>query len=299
MRAEPEMIADYPCETGEGPLWHPTERRLYWVDIPPGHLYRYDPASGRHERCYDSGGEAIGGFTVQADGALLLLMARGAARLWREGTVTTLWDSIPEERDTRFNDVIADPEGRVFGGTMGTPQRPGRQYRIEPDGSRHVVLEAVHVPNGMGFTPDGRSVYFTDTHTHEIDRFAYDRRTGALSDRRPFARVPFEPGEGGPDGMTVDADGYVWSARWDGSCLVRYSPQGEEVLRIPFPVRKVSSVTFGGEDYTEMYVTTAGGHLRDAGKEPPEGRYAGALFRLRLDGVRGVPEFTSRILLSP
>jgi D-xylono/L-arabinono-1,4-lactonase len=292
MGAEPEMIADYPCQTGEGPLWHPTERRLYWLDIPQGHLYRYDPATGHHERCYDTGGDAIGGFTVQADGALLLLMAKGAARTWREGTLTTLWDEIPEERETRFNDVIADPEGRVFGGTMGTPERPGRQYRIDPDGSRHVVIPEVRTPNGMGFTPDGRGLYFTDTGTREIVRFDYDRESGAISNRRRFVLVPDDAREGRPDGMTVDAEGYVWSARWDGASLVRYDPAGAEVQRIPFPVRKVSSVTFGGEDYTDMYVTTAGGHLR-----PSDGEHAGALFRLRLDGIRGVPEFPSRVLL--
>jgi sugar lactone lactonase YvrE len=292
MGVEPEMIADYPCVTGEGPLWHPTERRLYWLDIPPGHLYRYDPATGHHERCYDSGGEAIGGFTVQADGALLLLMARGAVRLWLDGKVTTLWDEIPEERDTRFNDVIADPEGRVFGGTMATPERPGRQYRIDPDGSYTVVIPEVGTPNGMGFTPDGQSLYFTDTKTHLIQRFAYDRASGSISDPQTFVSVPFTPGEGGPDGMTVDADGNVWSARWDGSCLVRYRPDGTEAQRIAFPVRKVSSVTFGGDDFTDMYVTTAGGHLR-----PRDGEHAGALYRLRLDGVRGVPEYRSRIRL--
>ena len=135
MGVEPEMIADEPCTIGEGCLWHPTERRLYWLDISPGHLYRYDPATGRHERCYDSGGEAIGGCAIQQDGALLLLMARGAVRIWRDGQVITLWDEIPEERGTRFNDVIADPGGRIFGGTMATPERPGRQYRIDPDGA--------------------------------------------------------------------------------------------------------------------------------------------------------------------
>jgi D-xylono/L-arabinono-1,4-lactonase len=292
MGVEPEMIADYPCNTGEGCLWHPTERRLYWLDIPPGHLYRYDPATGHHERCYDSGGEAIGGFTVQEDGSLLMLMARGAARLWREGRVTTLWDEIPEERDTRFNDIIADPLGRVFGGTMATPERPGRQYRIDPDGSYRVVIPEVGTPNGMGFTPDGKGLYFTDTHTHKIVRFAYDRATGAISAPQPFVDVPFAPGEGGPDGMTVDDAGNVWSARWDGSCLVQYRPDGTEMRRIAFPVRKVSSVTFGGDDYADMYVTTAGGQLR-----PGDGVHAGALYRLRLDGVRGVPEFRSRIRL--
>jgi len=95
--------------------------------------------------------------------------------------------------------------------------------------------------------------------------------------------------EGVPDGMTVDAEGYVWSARWDGGCLVRYAPDGTEERRIHFPAKKVSSVIFGGEDYTDMYVTTAGGN-----NKAEEGEGAGALFRINL-GIKGVPEFASRI----
>jgi D-xylonolactonase len=289
MSAEPELIADYACHTGEGVLWHPLERRVYWADIPPGRIYRYDPATGHHEQCYDSGGEAIGGFTVQADGGLLLFMARGAIKMWREGQLTTVHEEIPAERETRFNDVIADPAGRVFGGTMATPERPGRQYRLDPDGSLHVAIDAVQIPNGMGFTPDRKQMYFTDTTPLEISLFDYDQATGAISNRRVFARVPDDQAEGIPDGMTVDAEGYVWSARWDGYCLVRYAPDGTEERRIRFPVRKVSSVIFGGEDYTDIYVSTAGGHIKAT-----DGEHAGALYRVRL-GIRGVPEFLSRV----
>jgi len=114
---EPEIVADFACLTGEGPLWHPLEQRLYWVDIPAGKLFRWDPAAGQSETCID-GGDPIGGFTVQPDGALLLFMARGAIKLWQGGRLTTVVDEIPEERDSRFNDVIADPAGRVFCGTM-------------------------------------------------------------------------------------------------------------------------------------------------------------------------------------
>lgn len=291
LHAEPEMLCDYACETGEGPLWHPQEQRLYWVDIPAGRLFRYDPATNHHELCLDTGGDAIGGFTVQADGGLLLFMSRGAIRTWHNGTISTIHDEIPAERDTRFNDVIADPAGRVFGGTMVTPQRSGQQYRVDTDGSLHVVMDDVLIPNGMGFTPDRRAVYFTDSRRHTISLFDYDEATGAITNQRPFVSVPDSATEGIPDGMTVDAAGNVWSARWDGSCLVRYAPDGVETGRVLFPVKKVSSVTFGGPDYTDMYVTTAGGNVKDT-----DGVHAGALYRVRL-GIRGVPEFYSRVRL--
>ncbi len=284
---QPKLIADYACQVGEGPLWHPDEERVYWVDIPRGRIFRYDPATGTHEICYE--GDVIGGFTIQADGALLLFMARGAVKTWREGRLTTVIDEIPAERDGRFNDVIADPEGRVFCGTMSTPDHAASLYRLDTDGTLTHVLGGIGTSNGMGFTPDGTQMYYTDTRPHDIYLFDYDRATGEISNQRVFAHVPDEPGEGGPDGMTVDAEGYVWSARWGGSCLVRYAPDGTEERRIAFPAKKVSCVTFGGPDYTDMYVTAAGGE-----DKAEDGPGAGALFHLNL-GIRGIPEFRSRI----
>lgn len=283
---EPELVADVACHTGENPLWNPDDGRLYWLDIPPGRLYRFDPATAAHELCLEAG-DAIGGFTLQADGALLLFMAGGAVKAWKHGTLDTVIDPLPDEHDNRFNDVIADPEGRVFCGTMSPPHRPGRLYRLDPDLALATVFDGIGTSNGMGFTPDRKAMYYTDTRAARIDICDYHQPTGALTGRRPFVHIP--PGEGGPDGMTVDAQGCVWGTRWDGSRLVRYSPDGDVERVFPFPCRKVSSVVFGGSDYTDIYVTTAGGHLR-----PDDGPAAGALFRLRL-GIQGVPEFRSRI----
>lgn len=285
---EPVMVADYRCVTGEGPLWHPMESRLYWVDIPTGRMFRYDPATGTHEQFYE--GDVVGGFTVQADGALLLFMARGTIAIWRDGELTTVVDRIEGEEDSRFNDVIADPRGRVFCGTMPGPDHPGTLYRLDTDGTLTPVVRGVGTSNGMGFSPDRKRMYYTDTRPREIYLYDYDADTGELSNRRIFVQLA-EDDPGGPDGMTVDAEGYVWSARWNGGALVRYTPEGVEERRITFPAKKVSSVTFGGEDYTDMYVTTAGGD-----NKPEEGEGAGALFRLNL-GIRGVPEFLSRVLL--
>lgn len=282
---EPDLVADFQCETGEGPIWHEAEQRLYWVDIPRSRLFRYDPASGTSE-VFDTG-EPVGGFTVQQDGALLLFMARGAVRVWHEGKTHTVINEIPEERENRFNDVIADPEGRVFCGTMPLPGKGARLYRLDPDRTVTRVLDGVALSNGMGFTPDLKQMYYTDTRSYVMYRFDYDRTSGALANRQVFARVPED--EGKPDGMTVDAEGFVWSARWNGGRLVRYSPQGEEVMRVDFPAPKVSCVTFGGPDYRDMYVTTAGGNVRET-----DGDKAGALFRVNF-GIRGRPEFLSRI----
>ena len=280
-----EMIADYACGCGEGPLWHPQEKKLYWIDIDSGRMFRYDPASDTHEKCYD--GTVIGGFTIQRDGALLLFMDKGAVKTWRDGELTTVIEDIPEERNSRFNDVIADPEGRVFCGTMSCREHPGSLYRLERDGTIEKVLEGIGCSNGLGFTPDRSKLYYIDSPKHKVYLFDYDAATGAITNRKVFVTTPDD--EGVPDGMTVDAQGYVWVAKWDGGCLVRYTRQGVEERRIPFPAKKVSSLTFGGENYGDIYVTTAGGK-----DKPNNGEGAGALFRLRL-GIRGVPEFPSQV----
>ncbi|MBX3011347.1 MAG: SMP-30/gluconolactonase/LRE family protein [Caldilineaceae bacterium] len=278
-------IADYQCVTGEGPLWHPDEQRLYWVDIPQGRLFRYDPQTGQHEQLYE--GDPIGGFTIQADGALLLFMAQGAIRIWRAGHLSTLRASTPGEEDSRFNDVIADPAGRVFCGTMPTATRLGNLYRLETDGTLHHLLSGIGTSNGLGFTPDRQQLYYTITREKKVYVFDYAVTTGAITNQRVFVDSANAPGS--PDGLTVDAEGDVWSARWDGACLIRYAPDGTEERRISFPTKKISCLTFGGPDYTDMYVTTAGGNDRAA-----NGATAGALYHLNL-GIQGVPEFRSRI----
>ena len=280
-----ELIADYNCIVGEGPMWHPIENMVYWADIPQGRIFRYDPNTTEHGLIFE-GGE-VGGFTVQDDGSLLLFMERGAVASLRQGKLEYLIDEIESERDTRFNDVIADPAGRVFCGTMPSDSHLGSLYRLDTDGSISHVLGGIGISNGMGFTPDGKQMYYTDSPTHNIYIFDYDIATGELSNQRVFVNTG--ENDGIPDGMTVDAEGYVWSARWDGSSLVRYSPQGEQVNRIWFPARKVSSVIFGGDDYTDMYVTTAGGQDKTG-----EGPGAGCLYRINL-GITGKREYLSKV----
>ncbi|MBN1672637.1 MAG: SMP-30/gluconolactonase/LRE family protein [Kiritimatiellae bacterium] len=287
MSTAPDLIVDCACATGENPYWHAAEQRVYWVDIPGCRLFRHDPATGQTEAFETEA--PVGGFTVQPDGRLLLFMARGAVKLWRDGEYETVLAELAGEQDNRFNDVIADPEGRVYGGTMSTRDRAGALYRLDTDGSITKLVEGIGTSNGLGFTPDLKRMYHTDTRARAIYLYDYDRATGAITNRRVFVRTPDEPAQGRPDGMTVDADGCVWSARWDGARIVRYSPAGEELSHIAFPAPKCSSLAFGGPDFTDIYVTTAGGNKREA-----DGPAAGALFCVNV-GVKGVPEFLSRV----
>ena len=284
---QPELIANYACETGENPLWHPIERRLYWTDIPAGRLFRYDPATGTHEQCYQ--GRPVGGFTIHAAGSLLLFMDRGTIAVWRDGVLTEIVPEIPAELESRFNDVIADPYGRVFCGIMSSDKSKGRLYRLDLDGSLSLLLDGIGCSNGMAFTLDHKGFYYTDSLAREIYLFNYNIKDGSISDRRIFAR--FAEADGMPDGATLDSAGRLWSALWDGASIVRLEGDGSVAERISLPTTKVSSLTFAGDDYTDIYITTAGGN-----SPPPGDTAAGALFRVKAE-IPGLPEFFSRVNL--
>jgi D-xylonolactonase len=287
----PELVVDLPSNTGEGPLWNPAQQAVYWVDIPAGRLYRHDPAGDvDHEMLYQHD-DAIGGFTFQADGSILLFCGRGQILKWHDNEVTTIVEDIPEEREGRFNDVIAGPGGQVFCGTMPTgPERRSRLYRLELDGSLTLLFDDLGLSNGFGFSLDEQTMFHTDSNKRVIYRMDLDPTSGEVSNREVIVETPSDGGV--PDGMAVDAAGKIWSARWDGGALFHYSADGELLGKVAFPVRKVSSVAFGGPDLETAYVTTAGGHDRG----PVEGELAGSLFRVNL-GVRGRPGFHSRVLL--
>lgn len=293
----PKRVVDIKCETGEGPLWHPEDERLYWCDIPKGRVYRYDPRCNDYECVYHDSHERIGGFTIQRDGSLLLFQEAGAVRrLCREDwTTETILAPDPDRFHERYNDVIADPEGRVFAGVMPDTEQglPGQLYRLDTDGTITLVRESCVLPNGMGFTPDLSQLYFTDT--CEVDpsepgyiyRYNYDRASGGLTDPEVF--VDASDIDGYPDGLTVDSEGHVWSAFWDGSAIHCFAPDGTHERALSFDPRKVSSLIFAGDDYDTAYVTTACVETRER-----EGPGAGSLYHVDL-GVTGRSEFCSAI----
>ncbi|MBT3314301.1 MAG: SMP-30/gluconolactonase/LRE family protein [Anaerolineae bacterium] len=282
----PKLITDQENQIGENPLWHPTEKRLYWTDIPTGRIFHYDPVTAETEQIYS--GEIVGGFTFQADGGLLLFMACGKIAKWKDGKLETLIEEIPAERESRFNDVIADPQGRVFCGTMPSATDLGRLYRLDPDRSLHLLLDGINISNGLGFTPDQKTLYYTESVARKIYKFDYDAESGQISNQRTWKEIP--PNEGVPDGLTVDADGFIWSARWEGSAVYKYAPSGENVQKIEIPAQKVTSITFGCENLKNLYVTTA----LDGGTKEEAGEGAGALFCIP-DVGQGQKEYFSHI----
>ncbi|HBL73951.1 MAG: hypothetical protein A2W90_12150 [Bacteroidetes bacterium GWF2_42_66] len=282
-----EVFADCPCTVAEGPLWHEGQQTLYWVDVTLGIVYlkRYN-ASVNDYKYFDLKLGKIGGMVFLNNNYLLLFAAQGKVWKWSPELNSELYAELPEAIPSRFNDVIVDPEGRVFCGVAPVEKGgSGSLWRMGKDKS-FVCLEphTAGMPNGMGFSPDLHYFYFTITDERIIYRYQYDRSTGDLSEKEAFIRVP--DNEGLPDGMTVDTDGCIWSAQWNGHRLVRYSPSSEKLEEFLFPIAKVSSAVFGGKNYSELFVTTANYPWNEDDYKRLE---AGMVFKLQKN-YAGLPE---------
>ncbi|HYQ30962.1 MAG TPA: SMP-30/gluconolactonase/LRE family protein [Polyangiaceae bacterium] len=281
-----EPVANYHCQVGENPRWDEREGRLYWLDIEDGRLFRVEHEGLEHE-CFHRNAHKIGGFTLQEDGSLLLFEVDRISVLGKDGRQRVLAEQI-DSGMLRFNDAIADPEGRVFAGSIGKTDESGGLYRIELDGSVETMWKGTGCANGMGFSPDLQQFYWTCSTTYLIYVADYQRETGALTNRRIFHRAARE--QGIPDGLTVDRLGQVWSARWEGSAVLLLNGQGEPIERAVLPVARVSSAAFGGPELDTLYVTTAGATWE--GSVPEDG----TLYRCKVP-VPGTVEFRSRVRL--
>jgi D-xylonolactonase len=259
---------------------------LYWTDITGGKLHRFHLKSGTHEVIYR--GDPVGGFTFQANGDLLLFRVNDLALLHPNGGVEML-QAFDDQGAERFNDVIADPEGRVFAGTIGRTETGGGLYRVDHDGTTTLLFRGTGCSNGMGFSPDLKTFYWTCSTRRRIYAFDYDRVTGILGGECIFYQA--DPEEGIPDGMTVDRDGHIWSARWGGSAVVHHAPDGTVMEKISFPVASISSLCFGGPKYDRLFVTSAGGN-------PGSNTADGTVYQF-LPEAAGQTEFRSRIKTDP
>lgn len=259
---------------GEGPLWDPRAAALRWVDIEPGLVHRFDPESS--EDTSFEAGEPVGAVAVRRDGGLVLATASGISTCAEDGSgLTRLHEVSTDPPGGRFNDGKADPWGRFWAGTMHEGKgRAGAFYRLDPDGSLHEMLTDVSVSNGLGWSPDGRTMYYTDTPTGGVDAFDHDPETGTISRRRRL----FDVERGWPDGLTVDVEGNLWVALWDGWAVRRYTPDGRLVDTVELPAQRITSCAFGGTDLSTLYLTSArtGLSADELDRQP----HAGSLFAL-------------------
>lgn len=298
--SEIQVVADYGDICGECPVWDAGSNSLFWTDIDGLKFYRYDSANDRHLLLHE--GLEIAGYCLNQQGGFVTVNSRGIW-LWDGSEGLQLIVSHVEGTKCQMNDAIADPEGRVFAGSnFYDPDQKyelGKLIRVECDGTAHVADEGFQLPNGLAFSPDARKMYFTDSAARRIYEYDYDRRTGDLRSRKILVQVSDE--DGLPDGLTVDAEGFLWSAQWYGGCIVRYDPDGKVERRISIPAKQVSSLAFGGKDLTDIFITSAGrswpSPLMPESYDPHSRNIGGQLFRMNLE-IEGVPDFQSRIQIS-
>lgn len=253
-------------QLGESPVWDERTRRLLRVDIAHGLVHAWDPADSTTETTSFDGEPSAVILRTDEPG---LVVALGHELLLDEPTGRSRLAAVELDRpDNRFNDCRADPQGRLLAGTMSKPHVRGDAalYRLEA-GELVPVVPGTTISNGIGWSPEGDTMYFVDSLTQRIDAFDFDPGTGATFNRRPFAAV--EPEDGLPDGLTVDAEGGVWLALFGGAALRRYSSDGTLDEHISLPVTNPTCPAFGGPDLDILYVTSARHKLRDPG--PTEG----------------------------
>ncbi|MCZ6539623.1 MAG: SMP-30/gluconolactonase/LRE family protein [Chloroflexi bacterium] len=293
MGYEVEKLASENALVGEGPMWDTESQTLYWIDIQGGKFWNYDPATGENKLLHDS--YNVAGVGRNKQGGLAVATWEGV-QLWNsDDDFVWLHQGEIDGHPIKLNDVMPGPNGSLFGGSGHLDSCT--VFRFNADGSVDIIDDGLELCNGMGFSPDLRTFYSTDSPKHEIYKWDHNPATAEISNKRVFATIPSDLGI--PDGMTVDAEGFVWAAIWYGGMVVRLDPDGKEERRVEIPAAQTSSAMFGGKDLNELYVTTATfgtGSDERSGWEPAGfdmGSYRGGdLYRVKLD-IQGKPEFVT------
>ncbi|MFW3170620.1 SMP-30/gluconolactonase/LRE family protein [Geodermatophilus sp. CPCC 206100] len=287
-----------PAQHGEGPTWDADRGELLWVDIAGGLVRRATVAADGTltETASDHGGDTVGAVVPASAGGWLLAAGGGFTHLAEDGTARVLATLAGEggtedSGGTRMNDAGCDRAGRFFAGTMAFDQRPGggTLYRLDVDGTVTTVLEGLSVSNGIGWSPDDRTVYLADSGPGVVHAFDYDPAAGTFSRGRVL--LEFDGTDGVADGLTVDDQGCLWTALWGGGQVRRWSPDGDLLAVVDVPVAQTSSCAFAGPGRDLLVISTSTEGLDDAARaaQPDAGR----LFTAR-PGVTGPAAFPYR-----
>lgn len=285
MSLEAELVVDCGNAHGEGIIWNPADQKVWWTDISGHKLWSYDPASG------ESGSvdtpERVCCFAPRKSGGLILALAGGLAFSDDGSSISRFYDFEPNQPETRFNDGRTDRRGRLIVGGMNevTNTADSSVVRVDLDGSVTTLIEQVAISNSICFSPDGATLYFTDTPSHRILAYPYDQESGTLGEPRVFADLAGQAGS--PDGSCVDRDGGLWNAEWGGSRVARHDGSGEIKTEVRLPVSNVTCCAFGGRDLDTLFITTSRIGLDDDAltRQPA----AGGLFAIKT-GWHGVAD---------
>jgi sugar lactone lactonase YvrE len=274
-------------ELPEGPIWSVEENVLYWLScVKNPSINRFNPKTGKNTFVKVS--QIITSMVLREDGGMLVTVEDGYAFTdFANGKLNIIHNPYPE-KDVIFNDGACDRKGRFWSGTADYKEwkNPiGSLFRLDPDHSVHVMDKNIILANGIGFSPDNKKMYFTDFGRRTIFSYDFDLETGNIAKQRALIIVP--ENEGSPDGMTVDVEGFLWVAHWDGWRITRYTPQGKVAEVISMPVQCPTSVAFGGDDLSELYITSARMGLNE--EEIKKSPLSGSLFKLQTS-TKGLPE---------
>lgn len=270
---------------GEGPLWDHRSDSLLWIDILRGKVHCWSASRGVQTLVEMDA--LIGSIALAGQADLLLATSMGLFRHHAAVGETRLLANPIEGRPVRFNDGRVDARGRFWIGTMALdPEHYGKSwgelYRFDCDGTIQLMEQGLTISNGLDWSLDGKTMYLTDTMRRVIYAYAFDLSTGTIGNREVFVRTAEQ--DGYPDGLVVDADGFVWSAGFGGNAICRYDAKGQYVERVRLPVSCPTALTFGGAAYSVAFLTTS----RHVLPNDHHQKDAGAVFSMAL-GVAGRP----------
>lgn len=288
-----EIALKADCDLGEGPIWDKVNNRIFWVNIMQGEIHWLYPATGKHSYCKTD--QLIGTIAVMENGGIIAAVQNGFATIdLKTGAVKSITEIEAELKNNRFNDGKCDTSGRFWAGTMNMVSvlNQAALYMLGTDLSIANKIQNVSIANGLAWSPDDKLFYFVDTPTNQVMAYDYEAETGNIKNGRVV--IDRTSKKGYADGMTIDTEGMLWIALWDGWKVERWNPQtGKLIGIIELPVSLVTSCTFGGPDMRDLYITSARiGLTADALIDQP---LAGSLFVVKNSGHQGLPvnEFKS------
>lgn len=283
------VASAYTCLLGEGPVWDTENQRLLWVDILNGNIHQFYPETGVNSVFHT--GKFVGSIVLRQNGGIIAALQDGFTEInLHNGAINKLSTPACHPEGNRFNDGKCDKTGRYWAGTMSLTdvEGAGKLYTLDTDQAVAVKVENVSISNGLAWSHDDKLFYYIDTPTHRVVAYDYNAGTGSIENKRTVITIP--EGFGYPDGMTIDTEGMLWIAFWDGWKVARWNPfNGTLLLQVDLPVARPTCCTFGGKNMDDLYITTASTGLSQ--KELAEQPFAGALFVIENSGFYGTPPY--------